>query len=94
MAHCSKYIMLLSGVKAIRAIIRKAKAALTPEGKVDILQFTDNQYKNIVCFRGSRRSDTPKNSLNWQYSKEKMPVLEVEFSKTGFNFNNLLNFGF
>ncbi len=61
MAQFSVYVRHTSGKEAIKAIIKKVEAAMPPEGKVDILQFTDKQYENIVCLRGKRRSDSLKN---------------------------------
>lgn len=61
MAQFSVYVRHTNGKDAIEAIIRKVEAAMPPEGKVDILQFTDKQYENIVCLRGKRRADSPKN---------------------------------
>ena len=61
MAQYSVYVKHTSGKDAVQAIIRKVEAAMPPEGKVDVLQFTDKQYENIVCFRGRRRTDSPKN---------------------------------
>jgi CRISPR-associated protein Cas2 len=61
MAQYSVYVRHTNGKDAIKALIRKVEAAMTPEGKVDILQFTDRQYENIVCLRGARRTDSLKN---------------------------------
>ncbi len=61
MAQFSVYVRHTNGKEAVEAIIRKVEAAVPDEGKVDILQFTDKQYENIVCLRGARRSDSPKN---------------------------------
>lgn len=61
MAQYSVYVRHTSGKEAVQAIIRKVESAMPPEGKVDILQFTDKQYENIVCLRGDRRRDSPKN---------------------------------
>ena len=61
MAQYSVYVRHTNGKDAIQAIIRKVESAMPPEGKVDILQFTDKQYENIVCLRGRRRTDSPKN---------------------------------
>lgn len=61
MAQYSVYVRHTTGIEAIRAIIRKVEMAVPPEGKIDVLQFTDKQYENIVCFRGRRRRDSPKN---------------------------------
>ncbi len=61
MAQYSVYVRHTTGKDAISSIVRKVEAAMPPEGKVDILQFTDKQYENIVCLRGRRRDDSPKN---------------------------------
>ncbi|HHG90587.1 MAG TPA: CRISPR-associated endonuclease Cas2 [Devosia sp.] len=61
MAQYSVYVRHTNGKDAVQAIIRKVEAAMPPEGKVDILQFTDKQYENIVCLRGARRTDSPQN---------------------------------
>jgi len=61
MAQYSVYVRHTNGKDAVKAIITKVEAAMPPEGKVDILQFTDKQYENIVCLRGERRIDSPKN---------------------------------
>ena len=61
MAQYSVYIRHTSGKEAIRAIIKRVEACVPPEGKVDVLQFTDKQYENIVCFRGRRRRDSYQN---------------------------------
>jgi len=61
MAQYSVYVRHTNGKDAVRAILRKVEEAVPPEGKVDILQFTDKQYENIVCLRGARRGEKPKN---------------------------------
>lgn len=61
MAQYSVYVKHTSGKDAVQAIVRKVEVAMPDEGKVDILQFTDKQYENIVCLRGDRRADSPKN---------------------------------
>lgn len=61
MAQFSVYVRHTTGREAVEALIRKIEAFLPPEGKIDILQFTDKQYENIVCLRGRKRSDSPKN---------------------------------
>ena len=61
MAQYSVYVKHTNGKDAVQAIIRKVESAVPPEGKVDILQFTDKQYENIVCLRGRRRDVPPKN---------------------------------
>lgn len=61
MAQYSVYVRHTNGKDAVQAIIRKVGAAMPAEGKVDILQFTDKQYENIVCLRGHRRTESKKN---------------------------------
>lgn len=61
MAQYSVYVRHANGKDAVQAIIRKVDAAMPAEGKVDILQFTDKQYENIVCLRGGRRNESKKN---------------------------------
>ncbi|WP_206378224.1 CRISPR-associated endonuclease Cas2 [Sneathiella limimaris] len=61
MAQYSVYVRHTSGKDAVQAIIRKIERAMPPMGKVDILQFTDKQYENIVCFRGNQRRLSLKN---------------------------------
>lgn len=61
MAQYSVYVKHTNGKDAVQAITRKVEAAMPPEGKVDILQFTDKQYENIVCLRGRRSGESPKN---------------------------------
>ncbi len=58
MAQFSVYIRHTPGKDAVEAYRRKIESALPSQGKVDILQFTDKQYENIVSFRGTKR-DSP-----------------------------------
>ncbi|MGV6801025.1 MAG: CRISPR-associated endonuclease Cas2 [bacterium] len=61
MAQYSVYVRHTTGRAQIEPIIRKIEAAMPPEGKVDILQFTDRQYSDIVSLRGARRKKTNQN---------------------------------
>ena len=61
MAQFSVYVRHTNGKDAVSALIRQVEKAVPPAGKIDILQFTDKQYENIVCIRGARRADSPKN---------------------------------
>lgn len=61
MAQYSVYVRHTNGKDAVQSLIAKIEKAVPPEGKVDILQFTDKQYENIVCLRGARRGAQPKN---------------------------------
>lgn len=60
MAQFSVYLRCTPGKEAASAYIRRIEAAVPAEGKVDILQFTDRQYENIICFRGNSRESAPK----------------------------------
>ncbi len=61
MAQFSVYIRHTSGKEAVENYIRKISASLPSQGKVDILQFTDKQYENIKCFRGTKHDSSPNN---------------------------------
>ena len=61
MAQFSVYVRHTAGNEAVKAMTRKVENSLPPNGKVDILQFTDKQYENIVCFRGGGRGTLNKN---------------------------------
>jgi len=61
MAQYSVYVRHTSGKEAVEALVKRIDASLPPQGKVDILQFTDKQYENIVSFRGQSRQPSPKN---------------------------------
>ena len=61
MSQYSVYLRHTRGRAQIRPIINKIARAMPPEGKVDILQFTDRQYADIVSLRGKRRRDSREN---------------------------------
>ncbi len=61
MAQFSVYIRHTPGKEAIQAYTKKIEQALPSRGKVDILQFTDKQYENIISFRGVQRDSSHKN---------------------------------
>jgi len=61
MAQYSVYVRHTSGKEAVQTLVRRVERATPPQGKVDILQFTDKQYENIVSFRGRRRAAAPEN---------------------------------
>jgi len=60
-AQFSVYVRHTSGKEAVEALIARIGAEIPQEGKVDILQFTDKQYENIVSFRGRTDRSNPKN---------------------------------
>ena len=60
-AQYSVYVRHTSGKEAVTALIRRIEPEVPPAGKVDILQFTDRQYENIVSFRGRKNRSNPKN---------------------------------
>ena len=56
MAQYSVYMRYCGSKNIARSHIRKVSERLPKYGKVDILQFTDRQYENIVSFdNGSRK---------------------------------------
>lgn len=61
MAQYSVYVRHTTGRAQIEPIIRKIEMAMPPEGRVDILQFTDRQYSDIVSLRGARKKFNPQN---------------------------------
>ena len=61
MAQFSVYLRCTPGKEAASAYIRRIEAAVPAEGKIDILQFTDRQYENIVRFSGQQRRRQRKN---------------------------------
>lgn len=61
MTQYSVYLRHTTGKAQSAPIIRKIKAAVPHEGRVDILQFTDRQYADIVSLRGKRRRDSREN---------------------------------
>ncbi len=61
MAQFSVYLRHTSGRAQAAPIINKIQQAVPPEGKVDVLQFTDRQYSDIVSMRGRRRRDSREN---------------------------------
>ena len=52
MSQYSIYIRHTTGRAQCRPIIRRIEQAMPRTGKVDILQFTDRQYADIVSLRG------------------------------------------
>jgi len=61
MAQYSVYLRHVTGRAEAGPIIERIKRNVPPEGKVDILQFTDRQYADIVSLRGRKRQDTREN---------------------------------
>ncbi len=61
MAQYSVYLRHTTGRAQARPIIDRIRKAVPLEGRVDILQFTDRQYSDIVSLRGRRRADSREN---------------------------------
>jgi len=61
MAQLSVYARWTTGKDKVQSIIKKVEQALPEGGKVDILQFTDKQYENIISFHGKKRDKAKKN---------------------------------
>lgn len=60
-AQFSVYVRHTSGKEAVEALIKEIERQVPEGGKVDILQFTDKQYENIVSFRGRANRSSPRN---------------------------------
>ena len=60
MAQFSVYARWTTGKDKVKSIIKKIHEVLPEGGKVDILQFTDKQYENIINFHGKQRDKKPK----------------------------------
>ena len=61
MAQLSVYLKHSNGKEQVEAICRKIESAVPSGGVVDILQFTDKQYENIVSFRSRERQPNREN---------------------------------
>lgn len=61
MAQYSVYMRHTTGRSQIAPIVKRVEAAMPLEGKVDIFQFTDRQYADIVSLRGQRRRESREN---------------------------------
>lgn len=61
MSQFSVYMRFCSGKEKVKALTRRIESNLPSGGKVDILNFTDKQYENIVSFRGRMREKGKKN---------------------------------
>lgn len=60
-AQFSVYARHLAGKEAVKALLSRIERHIPPAGKVDILQFTDKQYENIISFRGKEDRTNPQN---------------------------------
>lgn len=60
-AQFSVYVRHTSGKEAVESLIGDIETVVPEDGKVDILQFTDKQYENIVSFRGRSNRSNPGN---------------------------------
>lgn len=59
MVQFSVYARFAPGRERAEALTRKIGAAVPPDGKVDVLYFTDKQYEQIVSFRGKTAGPRP-----------------------------------
>ncbi|MRG72171.1 CRISPR-associated endonuclease Cas2 [Alphaproteobacteria bacterium HT1-32] len=60
-AQFSVYVRHTSGKEAVEALVRRIEQQVPEKGKIDILQFTDKQYENIISFRGRGQKTSPEN---------------------------------
>ena len=59
MVQFSVYSRFAASRERADALTRRIAQAVTQDGKVDILFFTDRQYQQIVSFRGKKPSPMP-----------------------------------
>ncbi len=57
----SVYLRFCSGKEQAQVYTRRVQSALPPSGNVQVIYFTDKQYKNIVSFQGKGRLPANKN---------------------------------
>jgi len=61
MSQYSVYMRHTTSRIQSKPIIKRIERSVPPEGRVDILQFTDRQYGDILSFRGKNRRDSREN---------------------------------
>jgi CRISPR-associated protein Cas2 len=66
MSQFSVYLRFCSSTTQVETYARRVEAALPAGGKVNILQFTDRQYENIISF--NCRSRLPANKTPDQFN--------------------------
>jgi CRISPR-associated protein Cas2 len=57
----SVYARFCNGKEQFETYMRRIEANLPERGEIDILNFTDRQYENIVRFSGQRKKRQKKN---------------------------------
>lgn len=60
MSQLSIYMRVCTSHARVETYCKQVAAALPPDGKVNILQFTDRQYERIISFRGQKREEPKK----------------------------------
>ena len=61
MAQYSVYLRHVSSRAQAKPVVGRVERGVPPECKVDILQFTDKQYADIISLRGRKRRDSREN---------------------------------
>jgi CRISPR-associated protein Cas2 len=59
MMQLSVYLRFTSGKEQAEALARRIGQKVPPDGKVDVLFFTDKQYENVHSYRGRRDGNRP-----------------------------------
>lgn len=62
MAQFSIYYRLMAGKEVAGRYAQKIEMAVPESGQVNILNITDKQYENMVCFLGRSKVEVKKNS--------------------------------
>ncbi|MBS0292964.1 MAG: CRISPR-associated endonuclease Cas2 [Proteobacteria bacterium] len=65
MSQFSVYMRMCTSAAQVDTYCKRVEAALPPGGKVNILQFTDQQYECLICFRG--QTQQPANNTPDQF---------------------------
>lgn len=60
MVQFSVYARFAPSRERAETLTRRIGGAVPPDGKVDVLYFTDKQYEQIVSFRGKNGGSMPK----------------------------------
>jgi CRISPR-associated protein Cas2 len=60
MSQFSVYVRFVRSYDQARALTRRIGREVPPDGKVDVVFFTDKQYEAIVSFRGVTDDPRPK----------------------------------
>lgn len=60
MAQFSIYYRVMGGKDVAKKYLRYIKDKLPEHGSVNILNITDKQYENMICFEGTKKEELPR----------------------------------